>query len=76
MNSNKENPLLGQLLQSPDPDPDPDPAETLLTELKRAVQTRHPEEVAKSKQLCEEEWSRFPPQRRVRLIHGYRKRLF
>ena len=55
--------------------PDLNPIEILWHDLKRAVHTGHPKNIAELKQFCKEEWSKFPPDRCVGLIHNYRKRL-
>jgi hypothetical protein len=36
----------------------------LWHDLKRAVHTRHPKNIAELKQFCKEEWSEIPPDRR------------
>jgi hypothetical protein len=55
--------------------PDLNPIEMLWYDLKRAVHTRHPKNIAELKQVCEEEWSKIPPDRCAGLIRNYRKRL-
>ncbi|KAF7647647.1 hypothetical protein LDENG_00168970 [Lucifuga dentata] len=47
----------------------------LWNDLKRAVHTRHPKNMAELKQFCKEEWSKIPPERCTGLISSYRKRL-
>uniref|UniRef100_A0A8C5N143 Nicotinamide riboside kinase 1 n=1 Tax=Leptobrachium leishanense TaxID=445787 RepID=A0A8C5N143_9ANUR len=47
----------------------------LWHDLKRAIHTRHPKNIATLKQFCEEEWSKITPDRCAGLICNYRKRL-
>ena len=44
-------------------------------DLKRAIHTRHPRNIAELKQFCTEEWSKIPPDHCAGLIYNYRKRL-
>ena len=55
--------------------PDLNPIEVLWHDIKRAVYTRHPKNIAELKQFCEEEWSKIPPDHCAGLIRNYRKRL-
>ena len=64
-----------RLLEWPSRTPDLNLIEMLWYELKRAVHTRHPKNIAELKQFCKEEWSKIPPDRRAGLIRNYRKRL-
>jgi hypothetical protein len=49
--------------------------ELLWHDLKRAVYTRHPKDIAELKQFCEEEWSKIPPEHCAGLICNYGKHL-
>ena len=64
-----------RLLEWPSQSPDLNPIEMLWHDLKRAVHTRHPKNIAELKQFCKEEWSKIPPDRCAGLIRNYRKRL-
>ena len=64
-----------RLLERPSQSPDLNPIEMLRHDLKRAVHTRHPKNIAELKQFCKEEWCKIPPDRCAGLIHNYRKRL-
>ena len=55
--------------------PDLNPIEMLWDDLKRAVHTRHPKNIAELKQFCKEEWSKIPNDRCAGLLRKYRKRL-
>jgi hypothetical protein len=44
----------------------------LWHDLKRAVHTRHPKDIAELKQFGKEEWSKIPPDRCAGLISNYR----
>ena len=61
------------LLEWPSQSPDLNPIEMLWHDLKRAVHTRHPNNIAQLKQFCKEECSRIPPDRCAGLIHNYSK---
>jgi len=56
----------------PSQSPDLIPIEILWHDLKQAVHTRKPYNVAELKQFCKEYWAKIPPQR---LIASYRNRL-
>ncbi|KAF7644156.1 hypothetical protein LDENG_00226760 [Lucifuga dentata] len=45
----------------------------LWNDLKRAIHTRHPKNMAELKQFCKEEWSKIPPQHCAGLISSYWK---
>ncbi len=45
------------------------------TRVKQSIHARKPSNVAELKQVCKEEWAKFPPQQCERLIASYRKRL-
>ena len=62
-----------RLLEWPSQSPDLNPIEILWHDLKRAVHTRHPKNIAELKQMCREEWSKIPPDRCAGLIRNYRK---
>ena len=47
------------LLEWPSQSPDLNLIEMLWHDLKRAVHTKHPKNIAELKQFCEEEWSKF-----------------
>ena len=64
-----------RLLEWPSQSPDPKVIEMLWHDLKRAIHTRHPRNIAELKQFCTEEWSKIPPDRCAGLIYNYRKRL-
>lgn len=64
-----------RLLEWPSQSPDLNPIEMLWHDLKKAIHTRHPKNIAELKQFCKEEWSRITPDRCARLICNYRKRL-
>lgn len=64
-----------RLLEWPSQSPDLNPIEMLWHDLKRAIHTRHPKNIATLKQFCEEEWSKITPDRCAGLICNYRKRL-
>ena len=51
--------------------PDLNLIEMLWHDLKRAVHTRHPKNIAELQQFCKEEWSKIPD-RCVGLIRNYR----
>ena len=53
--------------------PDLNPIGMLLQDLKRAVHTRHPKNIAEMKQFCKEERSKIPPYLCAGLIRNYRK---
>ncbi|KAJ0041565.1 hypothetical protein NL108_013288 [Boleophthalmus pectinirostris] len=61
------------LLEWPSQSPDLNPNEMLRHDLKRAIHTRQPKNIAEVKQFCEEEWSKIPPDRCAGLICSYRK---
>ena len=50
-----------RLLEWPSPSPDLNPIDMLWHDIKRAVHTRHPKNIAELKQFCNEEWSKIPP---------------
>ena len=62
------------LLEWPSQSPDLNLIEMLWHDLKRAVYTRHPKNIAELKQFCIEGWSKIPPDRCAGLIHNDRKR--
>lgn len=64
-----------RVLEWPSQSPDLNPIEMLWHDLKRAIHTRQPKNIAELKQFCEEEWSKIPPGRCAGLICNYRKRL-
>ena len=64
-----------RLLEWPSQSPDLNLIEMLWHDLKRAIHTRHPRNIAELKQFCTEEWSKTPPDRCAGLIYNYRKRL-
>ena len=64
-----------KILKWPSQSADLNPIEMLWHYLKRAVDARKPSNVAESKQFCQEEWAKIPPQRCKRWIASYRKRL-
>lgn len=64
-----------RLLEWPSQSPDLNPIEMLWHDLKRAIHTRHPKNIATLKKFCEEEWSKITPDRCAGLICNYRKRL-
>jgi transposase len=64
------------LLEWPSQSPDLNPIEMLWHDLKRAIHTRNPKNIAELKQFCKVEWSKIPPDRCAGLIRNYRKRLF
>uniref|UniRef100_A0A803J9K4 Transposase Tc1-like domain-containing protein n=1 Tax=Xenopus tropicalis TaxID=8364 RepID=A0A803J9K4_XENTR len=51
------------LLEWPSQSPDLNPIEMLWHDLKKAIYTRHPKNIAELKQFCKEEWSRITPDR-------------
>ena len=63
------------LLEWPSQSPDLSPIEMLWHDLKRAVHTRHPKDIAELKQFCKEERSKIPADHCTGLIRNYRKRL-
>lgn len=63
------------VLEWPSQSPDLNPIEMLWHDLKKAVHTRHPKNLAELQQFCEEEWCKIHPDRCARLICSYRKRL-
>uniref|UniRef100_A0A3B3R2T1 Tc1-like transposase DDE domain-containing protein n=1 Tax=Paramormyrops kingsleyae TaxID=1676925 RepID=A0A3B3R2T1_9TELE len=64
-----------RLLEWPSQSPNLNPIEMLWHDLKRAIHTRHPKNIATLKQFCEEKWSKITPDRCAGLICNYRKRL-
>jgi hypothetical protein len=62
-----------RLLECPSQSPELNPIEMLWQDLKRAVHTRHPNNIAELKQFSEEEWSKIPPHCCAGLIRNYRK---
>ena len=64
-----------RLLEWPSQSPDLSLREMLWHDLKRAVHTRHPKNIAELKEFCKEEWSKIPPDRCAGLICNYRKHL-
>uniref|UniRef100_A0A8C5Q5S0 Transposase n=1 Tax=Leptobrachium leishanense TaxID=445787 RepID=A0A8C5Q5S0_9ANUR len=64
-----------RLLEWPSQSPDLNPIEMLWHDLRRAIHTRHPKNIATLKQFCEEEWSKITPDRCAGLICNYRKSL-
>ncbi|KAK3573829.1 hypothetical protein QTP86_032890 [Hemibagrus guttatus] len=50
-----------RLLEWPSQSPDLNLIEMLWHDLKRAIHTRHPKNIAALKQFCKEEWSKIPP---------------
>ena len=69
MASTEENAFWSGTVRSPDLNP----IEMLWHDLKRAVDTRHPKNIAELKQFCKEEWYKIPPDRCAGLIHNYSK---
>ncbi|KAF7654957.1 hypothetical protein LDENG_00062870 [Lucifuga dentata] len=63
------------LLEWPSQSPDLNPIQMLWNELKRAIYTRHPKNMAELKQFYKEVWSKIPPEPCAGLISSYRKRL-
>jgi transposase len=61
------------LLERPSQSPDLNPIEMLWHDLKRAVHTRHPKNIAELNQFCKEEWSKIRPDCYAGLICNYRK---
>lgn len=53
----------------------PNPIEMLWHDLKGAIHTRHPKNIAELRQLCTEGWSGIPPDRCAGLSCNCRKRL-
>uniref|UniRef100_A0A8C5WF56 Transposase n=1 Tax=Leptobrachium leishanense TaxID=445787 RepID=A0A8C5WF56_9ANUR len=64
-----------RLLEWPSQSPDLNLIEMLWHELKRAIHTRHPKNIATLKQFSEEEWSKITPDHCAGLICNYKKRL-
>uniref|UniRef100_A0A8C5M5G4 Tc1-like transposase DDE domain-containing protein n=1 Tax=Leptobrachium leishanense TaxID=445787 RepID=A0A8C5M5G4_9ANUR len=60
-----------RLLEWPSQSPDLNPIEMLWHDLKRAIHTRHPKNIATLKHFCEEEWSKITPDRCAGLICNY-----
>ena len=61
------------LLEWPSQSLDLNPIEMLWHNLKRAVHTRHPNNITELKQFCKEAWSKIPPDRCAGLIHNWSK---
>lgn len=51
------------LLEWPSQSPDLNPIEVLSPDLRRAIHSRHPKNIAELKQFCRDEWSKVPPAR-------------
>lgn len=64
-----------RVLEWPSQSPDLNPIEMLWHDLKKAIHTRQPRNLAELKLFCQEEWSKIPPGRCAGLISNYSKRL-
>ena len=64
-----------RVLEWPSQSPDLNPIEMLWHDLKKAIHSRHPKNLAELQQFCKEEWSKISPDRCARLVCNYRKRL-
>ena len=62
-----------RLLEWASQSPDLNPIEMLCHDVKRAVHTKHPKNIAELKQFCKEEWSKIPSDCCAGLIHNHRK---
>jgi transposase len=60
------------LLELPSQSPDLNQIEMQWYDLKRAVYTRHPKNIAELKQFYKEEWSKIPPDHCAGLIRNHR----
>lgn len=63
------------VLQWPSQSPDLNPIENLWAELKRSVDKHKPKNVKDLERICQEEWSKIPPNVFLNLVKYYRKRL-
>lgn len=63
------------VLEWPIQSPDLNPTENLWLDLKRAVHTRSPQNLAEFEQFCKEEWSKVVVSRCASLIETYQHRL-
>ena len=63
------------VLQWPSQSPDLNPIENLWAELKRSVDKHKPKNVKDLERICQEEWSKIPPNVFLNLVKNYRKRL-
>ena len=64
-----------KVLQWPSQSPDLNPIENLWAELKRSVDKHKPKNVKDLERICQEEWSKIPPNVFLNLVKNYRKRL-
>ena len=63
------------ILLWPSQSPDLNPIENLWAELKRSVDKHKPKNVKDLERICQEEWSKTPPNVFLNLVKNYRKRL-